>query len=129
MAGDGELVGDGGAFGGEAVADGARGLLGVEGIGVLGGGGLEGVELGFELGDAVGLGFEDGGVVGVDLGEFALAGGDADGQFFGQDGFLDLDGSGGDGGVGEGVIGLGGGGQAGGGDGGLLLCLWSRRGR
>ena len=120
VAGDAEFVGDGGALGGEAVADGAGWrLLGVEGVGVFAGGGLDGADLEFELGDAVVLGFEEGVVLGADLGEVGFGGGYASthpclrqgrgpggGEFFVEDGFADFDGAGGDGGFGEGVVDL-----------------------
>ena len=50
VAGEAELVGDGGALGGETVTDGARRGLGVGGVGVLEGGFGDGAELVFEGG-------------------------------------------------------------------------------
>ena len=50
VSGEAELVGDGGALGGETVTDGARWGLGVDGVGVLEGGFGYGAELVFERG-------------------------------------------------------------------------------
>ncbi len=60
VAADAELVGDGGALGGETVADGAGWGLGVERVGVLGGGGDDGGELGLGVGELLRLGGEAG---------------------------------------------------------------------
>ena len=81
VSGDAELVGDGGALGGEAVTDGARWGLGVGGVGV----------------DESGFG---------DLAELGFEGGDAElrGGFGSSDGFFDLDGAGSGGGDGLGAL-------------------------
>jgi hypothetical protein len=52
VAGEAELVGDRGALGGETVTDGAGWSGGVDGVGVFEAGVEDGLELGFEGGDA-----------------------------------------------------------------------------
>ena len=90
-----ELVRDGGALGGEAVANGAGGLLGVVGVGVeerllevLGELGLEGVDLGLGGLEMLSGGLEDGQVIG---GGDAGGGGEGGRGFaLGGDGFVDF---------------------------------------
>ena len=93
MAGERELVRDGGALGGEAVTDGARRLLGGGGLGVLGDGVDELGELLFERDDAGVGGLEGGRGLLVDHDFFRRWRGSV--LFFGSNDFGDLHGAGG----------------------------------